>query len=144
MALFDFLKTNIIKDIGDILDENITTKEEKMTKINEVADKMMEILNGQKDIILAEAAGSKLQRNWRPILALSFGFIVVSTYFIFPFMNIFIKNQEITSFILDLKSNNNFWTLLTVMIGGYTISRGLEKITDIYTTNKIEIEKAKQ
>ncbi len=50
-----------------------------MEVVNSFAGKMMD---AQKDVLLAELNGNKLQRSWRPIIMLAFGFVVVYEYFI--------------------------------------------------------------
>jgi len=121
-----------VKSIMGGLDELITSKEEKLA----IEAKMQEVIqNGmntavtlQAEIILAEAKGSWLQRNWRPIMALSFGFIVVATYFIFPVINLWLHNPDLKELISELKDNEGFWKLLTLMITGYAVGRTVEKV----------------
>lgn len=71
----------------------------------------------QAAIIKAEANGNWLQRSWRPILALSFGFCVVYSMFIAKAFNL--PNTELPE---------RFWDLLELMIGGYVVWRSGEKI----------------
>lgn len=125
--------------VGEVLDNVITTQNERDTAKKELAEvlnsKLIEMASLQRDLILSETSGNKLQRNWRPILALTFGFIVVSTYFIFPTINLWVKSADLQVLIQDLKNNNGFWFLMELMIGGYVASRGLEKITDTFSKN---------
>jgi len=122
------------------LDGLITSKEELKTIESEltkdITGKIKDVVGYQTDIILAEAKGSKLQRNWRPILALSFGFIVISTYFTFPIINLWLHNAELHALILELKDNTGFWSLMQLMIGGYVVSRGIEKVASTVTSNE--------
>ena len=79
----------------------------------------------QTDIIIAEAKGNWLQRSWRPILMLSFGFIVIYVKFIAPLFGFTIPPLE-----------NEFWDLLQLGIGGYVVGRSAEKIAKSVTINK--------
>lgn len=68
-------------------------------------------------IIQSETVGTWLQRSWRPILMLAFGFILIYEYFI--------------SSIFSLPKSNlpeMFWELLNLGLGGYIIGRSAEKI----------------
>ena len=79
----------------------------------------------QTEIIVTEAKGNWLQRSWRPILMLAFGFIVIYIKFIAPLFNLTTPELE-----------NEFWNLLQLGIGGYVIGRSAEKISKNVTFNK--------
>lgn len=67
--------------------------------------------------IQAEAKGeSWLQRNWRPMMALFFGGLVGAYWFGFTAPN------------LTADSIHDLFSLVQMMIGGYTIGRSVEKI----------------
>ena len=99
---------------------------------NELSEIVLNSLNqlheNQQSIIALEAKGNWLQRSWRPILMLSFGFIVIYAYFIEP---AFIDTQSPISESL----NDNFWGLLKIGMGGYIIGRSAEKISQTVTSN---------
>jgi len=138
MGLFDSIKGSLIKETGDavsgIIDKFVTTDKERMSLqkdimgvINSFAYKMMDV---QKDVILAEINGNKLQRSWRPIIMLAFGFIVIYEYFI--------------SKVFGLPSADlppNFWDLLEIGLGGFVIGRSAEKITGSLTNSNISFKK---
>ena len=97
---------------------------------NQIAVKVLEyetsILSSKAKIITAEAQGqSWLQRSWRAILMLAFGFIVIYVKFIAPLFDLKIPELE-----------NEFWNLLQLGIGGYVIGRSAEKISKNVTFNK--------
>ena len=46
-----------------------------------VFNAMGNIQEAQREVLITEARGNWLQRSWRPILMLAFGFIVVYAYF---------------------------------------------------------------
>jgi len=79
----------------------------------------------QTEIIVAEAKGNWLQRSWRPILMLAFGFIVIYVKFVAPLFDLKIPELE-----------NEFWNLLQIGIGGYVIGRTGEKMMKSYSETK--------
>jgi hypothetical protein len=85
----------------------------------------LELQKLQTEIVLAEANGNWLQRSWRPILMLAFGFIVIYVKFIAPLFQLPIPPLE-----------NEFWNLLQLGIGGYVVGRSAEKIAGNITINK--------
>ena len=93
---------NVLKDLLGGLDKLFTSKEEKIKAealIKEIIlSKQLELQRMQADIIIAEAKGNWLQRSWRPILMLAFGFIVIYVKFIAPLFDLRIPELE-----------NEFW-----------------------------------
>ena len=79
--ILEFLGGNVIKEVGNIIDDLFTNDEERINAKNKIIqvlkEKELELQKMQTDIIIAEAKGNWLQRSWRPILMLSFGFIVI-------------------------------------------------------------------
>ena len=122
--ILEFFGTKVFKQIGDVVDELFTSEEERIRAKNEIfkvlKEKELELQRIQTEIILAEAKGNWLQRSWRPILMLSFGFIIIYTKFI---------SQLSTSLITPVLEPE-FWELLEIGIGGYVIGRSGEKIVD--------------
>jgi hypothetical protein len=84
--ILEFFGTKVFKQIGDVVDELFTSDEERIRAKNEIfkvlQEKELELQKMQTEIIVAEAKGNWLQRSWRPILMLSFGFIIIYTKFI--------------------------------------------------------------
>lgn len=119
-----------IKAIGSIFDDVSTTDEERLTlknKLiaiqNDMTSKMLEyqvkVAQFQSNIIVAEAQGeSWLQRNWRPIIMLLFGFVVLYATLAPLFGAPPVDMQGVP---------DKMWTLLTVGIGGYIGGRSIEK-----------------
>ena len=120
---------NVLKDLLGGLDKLFTSKEEKIKAealIKEIIlSKQLELQRMQADIIIAEAKGNWLQRSWRPILMLAFGFIVIYVKFIAPLFDLRIPELE-----------NEFWNLLQLGIGGYVVGRSAEKISKNITISK--------
>lgn len=121
--ILKFFGTSVIGDIGKIIDDLFTSDEERDAAKNKIMqvlrEKELELQQMQTDIIIAEAKGNWLQRTWRPILMLSFGFIVIYNKFAAPLFKWPIPVLE-----------GEFWTLLQIGIGGYVVGRSAEKIAD--------------
>ncbi len=127
--IFDWFGGSVIKDLLGGLDKLFTSKEEKIKAesiIKQILiEKQLELQQMQTDVIIAEAKGNWLQRSWRPILMLSFGFIVIYVKFIAPVFGFTIPELEI-----------EFWELLKIGIGGYVVGRSAEKISKNITISK--------
>ena len=135
--ILQFFGTNVIGEIGKIIDNLFTSDEERTDAKNKIIqvlrEKELELQKMQTDIIIAEAKGNWLQRSWRPILMLSFGFIVIYTKFI----------SQLAPQLITPVLEPEFWSLLKLGIGGYVIGRSGEKIAAI-VANKITITKNKK
>lgn len=131
-SLLDLLKgpiTGIIGGVGDIIDNLHTSDEEKLKARMQLAQAEMEFkqrllaadaewARAQADVIKTEAQGdSWLQRNWRPILMLTFTFIIAWNYILSPIFSV-----EAVPIPTDM------WELLKIGIGGYIMGRSAEKI----------------
>lgn len=86
-------------------------------------DQLIQELQAQTKIILAEAKGGWLQRNWRPLLMLVVVGIIANNYIIAPYIGLFFPEKEL---ILELPGG--LWALLNVGVGGYVAGRSAEKI----------------
>ena len=119
----------VVKEVGKVIDGLFTSDEERLKAKNEVfkvlQEQQLELQKLQTEIILAEANGNWLQRSWRPILMLAFGFIVIYVKFIAPLFSLPIPPLE-----------NEFWNLLQLGIGGYVVGRSAEKIAGNITLKK--------
>lgn len=82
-----------------------------------------DFVNAARDVVVAEAQGeSCLQRNWRPLIMLSFGAILVNNYIFIPWMHALGFTDAP---LLDIPEG--MWGLLTVGLGGYVVGRTIEK-----------------
>ena len=110
--VMEWFSGSLVKDVLGGLDGLITSKEERMQAeiaLKQIfATKELELQKMQADIIIAEASGNWLQRSWRPILMLSFGFIVIYVKFLGPLFGLTIPPLE-----------DEFWNLLQL---GWTVS----------------------
>jgi len=127
--------SGFLQPVSKIVDDVVTSKEEKLiihnaleTIKNEMTVKMLEyeskLTQAQAEIVKSETVGSWLQRSWRPILMLLFGFILIYEYFI---ANVFGLPK---SGLPDA-----FWQLLNIGIGGYVVGRSAEKIAPNFKRN---------
>jgi hypothetical protein len=122
--ILEFFSTKVFKQVGDVVDNLFTSEEERLNARNKIfkvlQDAQLELQKMQTDIIIAEAKGNWLQRSWRPILMLSFGFIIIYTKFI----------SQLSIYLVTPVLEPEFWSLLEIGIGGYVIGRSGEKIVD--------------
>lgn len=129
--LKDLLKGGIketVSSVGEVIDGIATSDDEKLAakaKLTEiVGNQLTKVAELQASVLLAEASGNWLQRSWRPVLMLAFGFIVMYSKFIAPAFNL--PNTELEA---------AFWDLLSIGMGGYVIGRSVEKVADTVTKN---------
>lgn len=126
--LFGKSGEEITKTIAETVDGLSTSDQEKAEAkeklTNTVMTQLVSALQSQAGIITTEAQGNWLQRSWRPILMLSFGFIIIYRYFL---------SQVLALPAVDLPID--FWELLNLGIGGYVVGRSVEKVADTVTKN---------
>jgi hypothetical protein len=118
----------ITQTIGETIDKLSTSDEEKMAAKEKLTSTVMSQLNTamelQQNIIVSETQGNWLQRSWRPILMLSFGFIIIYRYFLSQVFHLPAVELPI-----------DFWDLLEIGIGGYVVGRSVEKVADTVVKN---------
>lgn len=127
--IFKWFTGGLVKEVGNVIDNLFTSEEERLKAKNEIfkvlQEQQLELQKLQTEIIVTEANGNWLQRSWRPILMLAFGFIVIYVKFIAPLFSLPIPPLE-----------NEFWNLLQLGIGGYVVGRSVEKVAGNITINK--------
>ena len=106
---------NLVGEIGSIIGSLSISSREKKELETEVVQTVYryvdELAAGQADIVKSETQGNWLQRSWRPLMMLSFAFIVLlGTVIEIPF----------------LSGDSKFWNLIEIGLGGYVIGRSLE------------------
>lgn len=119
----------VLKKGLDIIDKFVEDKDKanelKAAITTEVLvnqhDEIMKQVDAQMQIILAEARGGWLQRNWRPILMLVIVAIVANNYILYPYFSLF----GAPTVILDLP--DKLWNLMIIGVGGYIAGRTGEK-----------------
>jgi hypothetical protein len=127
--ILEFFSGKVVKEVGEVIDNLFTSDEERLKAKNEIfkvlTQKELELQKMQTEIIVSESKGNWLQRSWRPLLMLAFGFIVIYVKFIAPLFDLKIPELE-----------NEFWNLLQLGIGGYVVGRSAEKISENITIQK--------
>ncbi|MEH0157355.1 3TM-type holin [Limibacter armeniacum] len=113
----------LIEKTDHLIDNITTTKEEKLQLKHQFSDMILQHLTQlthlKMQIVMAETNGNMLQRLWRPILMLSFGFVILYAKFAAPAFGL--PNTELEP---------QFWELLELGIGGYVIGRSVEKVSE--------------
>ena len=124
MAILGNILGNLLGKADNIVDEVITSQEEKMQLKNE----LQKIIQEQEALIEQEVTkrweSDNLQSSWLPrnIRPLVLAWLVVSTTLL-----IFIDAGAI-DFVVDDEWKSTITAILTITIGAYFGSRGLEKI----------------
>jgi len=118
----------MVKTLFNTIDKTIDNKAEaekmKQTIQQQLLSGQLKELEAQASIITAEAKGGWLQRNWRPLLMLTFAGLVVAHWFGFTAPNIPESVQ------------NSLLNIVLVGMGGYIVGRSGEKIMDKYKEKK--------
>lgn len=126
--IFSWLTGDLFKSIGGVIDTIFTNDEERQLAKNQILEKLVEksheLEQMKSSIILSETKGNFLQRSWRPILMLSFGFIVMYAKFVAPAFGLPTAPLE-----------GDFWNLLQIGVGGYVVGRSAEKIVQDISQN---------
>ena len=129
------LVSSIISPVANMVDNLTTTDAEKgdiknklETIKNSMASAMLsyeaKLTEAKAEIVKSETVGSWLQRSWRPIIMLMFGFIIMYEYFISNVFNLPKANLP-----------GAFWELLNIGLGGYIVGRSAEKIAPNFKKN---------
>lgn len=141
MSLLDILGT-IVKPVTDLIDSLTTSDEERLKLKNElfkienvIKAKILEyearLAEAQQKVLVAEAQGeSWMQRNWRPLLMLSFGVIIVNNFILAPYLG------AMFGFKIILEIPPDMWDLLKIGIGGYIAGRSVEKGVQLWKNKK--------
>lgn len=111
---------DLVKGVTGIIDELVEDKD----KANEIRaavvlramDAQSTAMQAGRDVVVAEAKGeSWLQRNWRPILMLTFAGLVVARWFGL--------SDHAISEAVEMK----LWDIIQIGVGGYVVGRSVEK-----------------
>jgi hypothetical protein len=111
----------VLEPVFNIIDKAVTDKDEanrlkaeiRMQMASQNHTELTKHLESATAIILAEAKGGWLQRNWRPMLMLICIAIVASMF---------------TTKAVMLELPDKMWNLMILGVGGYVGGRSLEKI----------------
>ena len=118
---------DIVDDIVPDKDLANKIKAALHTRIMDIAhNEFLAAIKGQISIIMAEAQGHWLQRNWRPGLMVLFGIIIANNYIVFPYAVLFFEEAP----KMDIPPE--MWSLLKIGLGGYVVGRTVEKAVKEY------------
>jgi hypothetical protein len=121
MSFWNFI-SQIVNPVTDLVSEYIPDADKRAefeTKLRmALMDQESSFIEASRDIVVAEAQGeSWLQRNWRPIIMLTFGAILANNYILVPYVP--------GAVVLEIP--DGMWSLLTIGLGGYVVGRTIEK-----------------
>ena len=145
--LTNLLAPEFIRTIGEAIDSFTTTDEErgrlKLAVLNNQLETIRETnrlelakLEAKRDIILADAKNdSWLARNWRPITMLMFALTAVAHAF---GADDAIARHWFGTDGINEEYISNFFTLLTVGLGGHIIGRSGEKIVKTWKQTPVK------
>lgn len=110
--------SNLVGNVGAVIDNLSVSSTEKKQIRSQIIDVLFryasDLEKEQASIIRTESQGNWLQKSWRPVVMLTFTFIILLGAFI-P--------------IPLLEDTSQFWNLLEIGLGGYVIGRSVEKVT---------------
>lgn len=125
--VLELFGSNAIKDIGGVIDGLSTSDDEKSSAKAKLSEIVLTSLNSmaqtQASVIQTEMKGNFLQRSWRPIMMLTFGFILVCKWFGWTDPNI------------DISLEQQLLEIVKYGLSGYIVGRSVEKIADNVTKN---------
>lgn len=122
--------------IGGVLDKLTTSDAERLAAKAQLLQIQVDfetklaavdaqIAEQQAKVLVAEAQSeSWLARNWRPILMLTFTYIIFHTFVLSPIFN-----------VAAVEIPPDMWALLKLGIGGYIIGRTVEKVAPEVAAN---------
>lgn len=121
----------LIPAVTSLLDKVIpdpTAKAEAQLKLLELSQAGgLKELEASMNVVVAEAQSEHwLTATWRPITMLTFVTIIAFNYILFPILGLFIDNLPMLEIPPDM------WDLLKIGLGGYVVSRGVEKTMKEY------------
>ena len=117
-----------VDKVGKVIDTITTTDEEKLSKKAEISQIVLNALSAseavQAEVIKTEMNGeSWLQRNWRPIVMLTFAGLLV------------IRWTGVSSFHIALELEMGLLEIVKLGLSGYVVGRSVEKTAGVITEN---------
>jgi len=127
MGLFTTLLKPLTGLAGKVIDKVVPDKDLAARLKNSIKVAFMEegmaLIKAQASIIVAEANGSFLQRNWRPVTMLVFVGLVVCKWMGWT-------DQSVTEAVeLQLME------IIKIGLGGYVVGRSAEKVAKVWKAN---------
>jgi hypothetical protein len=124
-----------VKGVTDLVGQFVEDKDKSNELETAIKNKLIgleqEVVRAQRDTIVAEAnSQSFIARNWRPIMMLTFVFIIANNYILFPYVQLFGGEA------VELEIPDAMWGLLKIGVGGYVMGRSGEKMVESYAKNR--------
>lgn len=120
----------VLKSVTKIADKFVADKDTKIALQHALKESLLsheqKLVEAQASIIIEEAKGSWMQRNWRPSLMMVIVVIIANNFLISPILIAFGAPIVVTPL------PDNLYTLMTVGLGGYVAGRSGEKIMETY------------
>ena len=118
----------LVKTLFKTIDKTIENKADaeriKQNIQQQLLSGQLKELEAQASIIVAESKGGILQRNWRPMLMITFAGLIVAHWFGY------------TAPDIPETVQNSLLNIVLVGMGGYIVGRSGEKIMDKYKEKK--------
>ncbi|RKQ97135.1 holin (3TMs family) [Kushneria sinocarnis] len=131
----------VASPVLDIIDQTVEDKDQrnklKQRIQSEVIEQQNKSLQARVSVILAEANGSWLQRNWRPLLMLIIMIIIANNYVLAPYIDAMFGSAV----TLDLPER--LWDIMALGVGGYVTGRSVEKTATNWQNGKAAKESAR-
>lgn len=126
--------TALIPLVGDVIDRVLPDEKAKQQAKAEITRQMLEqqadIENAAAKVVTTEAASKHwLAANWRPLLMLTFGGLIVARWFGWAAPNL--SESEYLA----------LWDIVELGIGGYIIGRSGEKIAPMIADSLKSLKK---
>ena len=125
-AIASVIVPKLLDGIFGTVDQLVEDKDkanEIKQAISEMAhERWMTEIKGGIEIVLAETKGGWLQRNWRPILMMTFIVMLWNNFILVPYLVSFGLNVVVLPFPAGA------WGLLTAGVSGYVVARTVEKV----------------
>ena len=122
-AVAPMVKT-LFKTIDKTIENKADAEKIKQNIQQQLLSGQLKELEAQASIIVAESKGGILQRNWRPMLMITFAGLIVAHWFGY------------TAPDIPESVQNSLLNIVLVGMGGYIVGRSGEKIMDKYKDKK--------
>lgn len=121
--------------VGKVLDKIFPDKEDaaaaKLKLLELEQNGELKELETAARIVSAEAESEHwLTSTWRPITMLVFVAIIANNYILYPYLSLFWSEAP------SLELPDHMWELLKIGLGGYVVSRGVEKAVRTHAQSK--------
>lgn len=124
MSIISTLLSPITSLVGGVIDKTVTDKnlaQQLKADVNmALMTEGLELIKASANVIIAEAQGGFLQRNWRPMTMLTFVGLVVC------------KWMGLTDASVSPEVEMQLMKLIQIGLGGYVVGRSAEKIANVW------------